>query len=150
MKNDDAIIGFIILFYGLFLLFVMIIALVTTIAKWKLLVKAGHEGWKVLIPYYGTYVLTCEVAGKDMLTFVLHCLPVVRIYAAIVTGMAIAKSFGKEDGFGIGVGLLPVVFMSILAFNKDVVYLGPGGSPKGDSTNSLVKDWQGADKPAGV
>jgi hypothetical protein len=147
MQNDDkAILGLMLVFYGLFFLFMFVAFIVLAIAKWKLLEKAGHEGWKAIIPYYGTYVLTCEIAGKDALTFVLQLLPIIRIYGVIVAGIAIAKSYGKEDGFGVGVGLLPVVFLSILAFNKDVKYLGPGGTPKQDSSNSLVKDWQGSDK----
>lgn len=36
----------------------------------------------------------------------------------VYIGTYIAKKFGKSSGFGIGLGLLPIVFAPILAFGK--------------------------------
>jgi hypothetical protein len=147
-SNDDkAFLAVFIIVYGMFFLFAIALAIFLLICKYKIFVKAGQEGWKAIIPYYGTYVLTCEIAGKDALTFVLHLFPFVNIYARVITGLALAKSFGKEDGFGVGIGLLPVVFFPWLAFSKTIEYIGPGGATKKDSTNSLTQDWQQPDKP---
>ena len=66
------------------------------ICIWKLFVKAGQEGWKALIPIYGTYILVTKIAGKSDNHFILHLIPFVNIYATIVTYMALAKSFGKD------------------------------------------------------
>jgi len=151
MRNEDeAVFAFLIIFYGIFILIALAAAIFMLVCKYKLFVKAGQEGWKAIIPYYGTYVLTCEIAGKDVLTFVLHLVPFVNIYARIVTYMAVAKSYGKDDGFGIGLFFLGIVFWPWLAFSKTINYVGPGGVAVKNSTNSLTNDWQNPDKPANV
>lgn len=143
MQKDDAFLAVFIIVYGLIFLFAIAVAIFLTICRWKIFVKAGQEGWKAIIPYYNTYVLTCDIAGKDLLTFVLHFIPFANIYAAIVANLALAKSFGKDDGYGIGLAFLGVVFYPMLAFSKTTQYIGPGGvnEPK-DSGNSLTNDWQ--------
>ena len=116
------------------------------ICMWKIFEKAGQEGWKCLIPFYGSYVLTCEIAGKDTTTFILRFIPIINIYAAIVTAIALAKSFGKDEGFGIGLAFLGIVFYPWLAFSKAIKYIGPGGIPQNpDSSNSLTNNWQNND-----
>lgn len=127
------------------LIFLPIIAIII-VSRWKIFVKAGQEGWLSIIPIYNSYILTTKIAGKDDLTFVLHLIPFVNIYAAIVTNIALAKSFGKDDGYGIGLTFLGLIFYPMLAFSKNTVYLGPGGvsQPK-DSTNSLTNNWQNND-----
>ncbi len=120
-----------------------------SIVRWKLFEKAGYEGWKGIIPGYRVYVLACEIAGKDITTFVLHFIPFISIYAKIVTYMAVAKSFGKDEGFGVGLFFLSIVFFPMLAFSKKVQYIGPGGIPiKKDSSNSLTPNWQNPAPPA--
>ena len=37
----------------------------------------------------------------------------------------LAKSFGQGAGFGIGLWLVNPVFVAIIAFNKDINYVGP-------------------------
>lgn len=146
MRNDDAQLTLIILLCEL-LIFVPI-GIFMIVVLWKVFQKAGQEGWKCLIPIYGTYVLTVDIAGKDTTTFVLHLIPIVNIYARIVTSIALAKSFGKDEGFGIGLAFLAIIFYPILAFNKKITYLGPGGEPmQKDSSNSLTTDWQNPNKP---
>lgn len=103
------------------LIFIPIIAIVC-ICRWKIFVKAGQEGWKSLVPFYGTYVYTIDIAGKDMTTFILHFIPFANIYSAVVTNLAIAKKFGKDDGFGIGLTFLAIVFLPWLAFDKKITY----------------------------
>jgi hypothetical protein len=113
------------------------------VCMWKLFEKAGHEGWKALIPIYNAYVLTVDIAGKDTTTFILRFIPIINIYAAIVTYMALAKSFGKDEGFGIGLFLLGIVFFPWLAFAKDIKYVGPNGvATNPDSSSSLNTNWQ--------
>ena len=146
MKNEDAALAaFFIAYFSLFL-FGIAVAIFLTICKYKIFVKAGQEGWKAIIPYYNTYVLTCDIAGKDLLTFALHFIPFVNIYASIVTHIGLAKSFGKDEGYGIGLSFLSIVFYPMLAFSKTIKYIGPGGNnPIKDSSNSLTNDWQNKD-----
>jgi hypothetical protein len=92
------------------------------VCRWKIFVKAGQEGWKSIVPIYGSYVYTIDIAGKDMTTFILHFIPFANIYSAVVTNLAIAKKFGKDDRFGIGLTFLAIIFLPWLAFDKKIVY----------------------------
>lgn len=133
------------------MLIIIPVAVFMIVCMWKIFEKAGQEGWKAIIPIYGTYIMVTKIAGKDDNHFVLHLIPIINIYATIVTYMAVAKSFGKDDGFGIGLFLLGIVFWPWLAFSKEINYVGPGGVAKvQDSTNSLTTDWQNPDKPSNV
>lgn len=40
--------------------------MLTLIASWKLLVKSGEKGWKVLIPFYGDYVFYKQFYDKRL------------------------------------------------------------------------------------
>lgn len=41
----------------------------------------------------------------------------------------LSKSFGKSEGFTIGILLLPIIFLPILAFGS-AQYIGPYGNPE--------------------
>lgn len=119
---------------------------VVIIAKWKIFEKSGKEGWKSIIPYYNSWVLN-EIAGTEWWFFLgLIAASIVRIIgldsldglATIVQLVAsffvnynIAKKFGKETGFAVGLTLLPVIFYAILAFSKDCNYVNVSVSKYG-------------------
>ena len=42
----------------------------------------------------------------------------------VLIGLAVSRSFGSGPGFGVGIGLLPSVFLFILGLDK-TEYLGP-------------------------
>jgi len=147
MKAEDSIVAVIIIIYGLIFLISIAALIMITIARYKLFEKAGIEGWKAIIPYYNMYILTVEIGGKDILTFVLHFIPFANIYAAIVTSIAVAKSYGKDEGYGIGLAFLGIVFYPMLGFSKSTKFVGPGGVPPVQtSANSLVNSWQNNDQ----
>ena len=41
-----------------------------------------------------------------------------KVIFDVCIGRDIAKKFGKSIGFGVGLGLLPIVFAPVLAFGK--------------------------------
>ena len=102
---------------------------VIIMSMWKLFTKAGQPGWYALIPIYNGYILTCEIAKKDVMWFILQFIPLIGIYAAFMVTMEIAKKFGKSEGFGIGLFFLGFIFFPMLAFG-DAVYEGRGGSSR--------------------
>ena len=91
--------------------------------EWKIFVKAGKPGWAALIPFYNTYVLFDIVYGEGI-KFLFLLIPFFNIYVAIKLYFDLAKVYGKSIGFGFGLLFLPVIFESILAFDKST-YLGP-------------------------
>lgn len=96
-------------------LFNMIIALIMTVAQWKLFVKAGQPGWAILVPIYNLIVMV-EIAGKPGWWVLMMFIPFANFIFGIMMTMAIARNFGQSDGFGIGMILLPIVFFPILGF----------------------------------
>ncbi|GAB4410474.1 MAG: hypothetical protein OHK0039_14900 [Bacteroidia bacterium] len=76
--------------------------------------KAGRPGWYALVPIYNVYQMV-KISGMAGGWTVLFFIPYVSIVAHIVVGMNLAKAFGKGPGFGVGLGLLGIVFMPLLA-----------------------------------
>lgn len=107
----------------IFMIIIWIISIAASVlmlvSMWKVFKKLGKPGWASIVPFYNVYVLCCEIAEKEWWYILLLCVPIANIYAMYVIYNAIAKKFGKETGFTIGMMLLPIVFFPILAFSKD-------------------------------
>ena len=116
----------------------LVIAVIMIIGQWKVLEKGNKPGWGALIPFYNTY-LFCDMVGVNpwwilivALSPILSAIPVigslasmaVSIYFTILLNVSIAKAFGKESGFAVGLILLPPVFWLILAFGKENNFVG--------------------------
>ena len=111
---------------GGFGLVVLALTLVVIAGMWKVFVKAGKPGWASLVPIYNLIVLL-EIVGRPLWWIVLFlCTGPI---GWILVSLDLAKVFGKEIGFAIGLMLVPVVFMPMLGFG-DARYLGPvAGTP---------------------
>ena len=90
---------------------------------WKIFVKAGKPGWAAIVPIYNIIVLL-EVVGRPLWWIVLLIIPCVNIVAGIMLTLDLAKSFGKEIGYAIGMIILPFIFYPMLAFGS-ATYRGP-------------------------
>jgi hypothetical protein len=91
------------------------------VCQWKVYAKAGKPGWASLIPIYNIVVLL-EIVRKPIWWLVLMLIPVVNVVIAILIMIELAKVFGKDGGFTVGLILLPIVFYPILAFG-DAQYI---------------------------
>ena len=112
------------LFIGSFEIALIVLLIV---AFWKVFEKAGQPGWAAIIPIYNAYIL-CKIGGKPGWWVILLCIPLVNVIFAIWLTNMISKSFGKDEGFTVGLVLLGIVFYPILAFG-DAKYIGPYGDP---------------------
>ncbi|HEX2608485.1 MAG TPA: DUF5684 domain-containing protein [Flavisolibacter sp.] len=108
------------------LLVLILIAAVMLASLWKIFQKAGKPGWAALIPFYNYYMLL-KIAGKPGTWMWLLFIPIVNYVYLIWTYNMISKSFGKSEGFTVGLVLVGIVFWLVLAFG-DSVYLGPYGN----------------------
>lgn len=95
-------------------------------SQWKLYVKAGEPGWACIIPIYNLIVLV-RIIGKPSWWVLLMLIPFVNIIFAIWACNLLAKSFGKDTGFTLGMLFLPFVFYPVLAFGG-AEYQGPQSS----------------------
>lgn len=130
-------------FFATIWLFALAMVIIMIIANWKIFTKAGREGWKAIIPIYNNWVLF-EIAGMQGALSLLLFVPIANIVVMIMCYLNLAKVFGKDTGFAIGLILLNPIFMLILAFSKDIKYVGAGApsttgtGPVGDAVAGAV------------
>lgn len=99
-------------------LFQFIIAIYFIVVGWMIFEKAGQAGWKVLIPFYNTYILL-KIVGKPGWWLILFFLPIINIIIAIIVAIKLGKVFGKDGLWSFFlILLLPFIGLSILAFSK--------------------------------
>lgn len=106
------------MFAGIWI-FSLILSLIYIISYWKIFVKANKPGWASIVPIYSNIVMI-EIAKLPMWYIALFFVPIANIYAIFKINIEIAKKFGKETGFGIGMTLLPIIFIPLLAFSDNV------------------------------
>lgn len=115
------------IFLSFWVIICLAIAVISIAGQWKVFEKAGQPGWACLIPIYNYYVML-KIGGKPGWWLLLFLIPLVNIVFAIWTINMISKSFGKDEGFTVGLILLSFIFWPILGFG-DAIYQGPYGDP---------------------
>ena len=115
--------GFFAGIFGISMLISLAIMVVSIIGMWKLFEKAGREGWKSLIPIYNLWVLF-EIVGWEGWKIFLMLIPFYNIYLMIKFYIELAKAYGQEPIFALGLILLNPVFMLILGFGDSKYQLG--------------------------
>jgi hypothetical protein len=110
-------------FGGILLMLIMLaFGLFIIVSMWKVFEKAGQPGWGILIPFYNIY-LFLVIAGKPGWWLLLYLIPFVNFVIGIIVSIEIAKNFGKDAAFGIGLAFLGFIFYPVLAFG-DAEYQG--------------------------
>jgi hypothetical protein len=91
------------------------------VGGWKVFEKAGIAGWIAIVPILNWFGLL-KLLGRSylwVLCFVFFY-PVTHFVAAVL----VAWRFGKSTLFGLGLALLPFIFIPLLGFG-DARYLRP-------------------------
>ena len=117
----------------LILIYLAIFALII-VSMWKVFTKAQKPGWACIVPIYN-YIVMLEIAKKPVWWIALFLIPIANIVFMIMTMNAIAKNFGKNEGFTVGLIFLPFVFWPILGLG-DARYIDNTDQP----TNSDLLD----------
>src|SRR5688572_22834092 len=117
--DGDAAAGFVALLFALVCncIIPLAIAILVISGMWKLFEKAGRPGWAAIIPFYNMYIVT-ELAGRDIIWFILLLVPCVNIVAAVMIWMDFAKNYGKDPIWGLGLAFLPMIFVPLLGFSN--------------------------------
>ena len=106
-------------------LFYLVIWVLVIISFWKIFEKAGKKGLESIIPIYNILMLL-EIIGKPWWWILLLLIPGVNLIFGIWMFNLLSISFGKTEGFTVGLVLLPFIFLPILGFGDDQ-YRGPAG-----------------------
>lgn len=106
--------------------FAIIFYVLQVVAMWKIFEKAGEAGWKSLIPIYNLYILLKIIRFNWLLLLglLIFIIPIVGwvvgvIYMfvlQVIICYRLARSFGKELGYTIGLLLLAPIFYLMLGF----------------------------------
>lgn len=107
----------------LILIYVAIIVVVIA-GFWQVFTKAGEAGWKSIIPIWNILVLL-RIIGRPWWWILLLLIPLVNIVFSLIVSLDVAKSFGKGNGFGVGLWILGFIFYPILGFGS-ATYQGGG------------------------
>jgi len=106
--------------WGVLMLLSLALSVFMIICIWKVYVKAGKPGWASIVPIYNIWVLF-EMTGFNGALSLLVLIPfvgtIIIAVLSIISNFRLAKCFGKDIGFGIGLWLLNPIFMAILAFD---------------------------------
>jgi len=97
MSSEDAIATGLLATLGIFAIFVVLLAIAfcvfAIVGNWKLFKKCGQDGWKAIIPYYNTYVLT-EIAGCHWYWFLLSCAPAIIVFVGLNNNLSLTSICG--------------------------------------------------------
>lgn len=154
--------GFVLGMFMWIMLAVLIIAVITVVAKWRVFRKMGQPGWYALIPFWSDYAMTVGASGERNLalgvaivngvywavslaardssgTFLASLSGLFFIASLVLTFVMchrVSRAFGHGNGYMVGLALLGFVFWPIIAFGAST-YLGPvtNGSGSSDSGN---------------
>lgn len=123
-----------VIFGSIFTLVWLAIIAIVIVSNWKIFTKAGKPGWASIIPIYNIIVLL-KITGKPLWWIVLFFIPFVNVIASFFLAFSLAKSFGYDIGFTLGLIFLPIIFYPILAFG-DATYIGPVGNGMASSPSA--------------
>lgn len=90
--------------------------------SWKVYTKAGQPGWAAIVPIFNLIVLL-KIVEKPVWWIILLLIPPINIVFSFIVNIELAQRFGKTTGFGVGMTLLPFIFIPILGFG-DAEYEG--------------------------
>lgn len=123
---------------------VLAIVIVQIIAMWKIFTKAGEKGWKAIIPIYNAVILF-KISGLSpwlILVFLAAIIPFIGWIAPIALNAVLcyklAKSFGKDGGWAVGLYFLAPIFYMILGFGNSE-YVGPAGETATVETSTVAE-----------
>jgi len=108
------------------LIFILAVTVLLIASMWKLFEKAGKPGWAAIIPIYN-YLVMIEIVGKPTIWILFLLIPCVNVIFGIWLLNLFVKSFGKSEGYTVGILLLPFIFYPLLAFGNNP-YLGPSAA----------------------
>jgi hypothetical protein len=113
-----------------YLIIFVIFGIIPMIGMWKAFDKAGEPGVAAIVPIWNLLVLA-KISGRDPVMGLVCLIPCVGIIFMIIFMMDIAKRFGKEAIFGLGLAFLGFIFWPLLGFGS-AQYVGDRGGSRRD------------------
>ncbi|MCX7619869.1 MAG: DUF5684 domain-containing protein [Acidimicrobiales bacterium] len=112
----------------IYLLFAVALYLFYGFCLMKIFQKAGLPGWWGFVPLVNMWGLV-KISGREPWWIILFFIPCVSIVAIIIIYMDVAKAFGKDPIYGLGLAFLGIIFLPMLAFGSSQYVGNPQGGP---------------------
>ena len=93
--------------------------------------RARYRGGQFYSYSYGDPDINVALIG--VCAVLLLVFAIVSLVLRILMCIGLSKSFGQGGGFACGLIFLNIIFICILGFSKEFVYIGPNGTPYGSS-----------------
>lgn len=111
------------IFFGLFGLGVMAVGLVVAVGMIKTFSKMGYDdSWWLIVPILNL-VFMLKVIDKPIWWIALFCVQfvgsVVMIYVSWMLSDKVAKAYGKDTNYALGLFFLGLIFYPLLGFGKE-------------------------------
>jgi len=122
---------------------ILIISLIlTTAGLWKVFEKAGHAGWKAVVPFLNFYIWL-KIINKPLWWYVFILMPFINVFVILLMVVEILKCFGKESLGAQALGVLvPFIYIPYLGFSSKEKYLDPDKRSK--VKKGAVREWADA------
>ncbi len=127
---------------SLYLILTILFFLVSIAGLWKIFEKAGHPGWKAIIPFYNFYIWL-QIIHKPLWWYVFILIPFINVFTLLLMVVDTLKFFNRQ-GLGeqaLGV-LFPFVFLPFLGFSRKEKYYQPQELPV--IKKSAAREWADA------
>jgi len=131
-RLTPAVQGFVVGLLVIGVLIALTFLILQIIGMAKTFKKAKQPAWAAIVPFYNLFI-SYKLTGLELWWFIFLALALVCVpwpASVVLFGFfnyKLAKSFGKNVGFAIGLTLLPPIFWMILGCSSEIKYKGPDG-----------------------
>ena len=127
---------------NIYLVFLLLGSVTTTVGLWKVFQKAGYKGWEIIVPFYGFYIWL-KVIKKPLWWYIFIIFPYINAFTIMLMLVETAKCFKKmgllEQG---AAAVFPCIYMPYLGFSQNEHYEHPDKRVKIKKT--MVREWTDA------
>lgn len=116
----------------------IILVLLTFAGMWKTYEKAGVAGWKAIIPIYNMVVLA-RIIKKPWWWALLMLIPYLGIIWSVWVVHLLAKAFGKDILYTLGLVFLPFIFYPMLGYGN-AKFIGVDATDPSDADDTDIVD----------
>ncbi len=109
---------------------------------WRIFEKAGHKGWKAIIPLYNFYIWL-KIINKPVWWYVFILIPFINVFTLLLMVVDTLKCFHKHGLGAQALGVMfPFAYLPYLGFSPQEKYTHPNDLPVIPKTNA--REWADA------
>ncbi len=105
------------------------------IFAWPIFEKAGHPGWKTMVPFYNLYIWL-TIINKPMWWYILLIIPFINVFMVMLMIVELVKCFDKQELWEQGAAVIfPFFYLPYLGLSPNEKYI------EADKRKKVKKTW---------